>query len=71
MSKKGFANIVLTIVGVLVVIGGGYYIFIYRGIGGLVACTKEAKVCPDGTIVDRTGPNCKFAECPSTEVDGK
>jgi hypothetical protein len=27
-------------------------------------CTKEAKVCPDGTTVGRTGPNCEFASCP-------
>ena len=28
------------------------------------ACTKEAKLCPDGTYVGRTGPNCEFAPCP-------
>lgn len=27
-------------------------------------CTQEAKVCPDGTSVGRTGPNCEFATCP-------
>jgi hypothetical protein len=27
-------------------------------------CTTEAKVCPDGTAVGRTGPNCEFAPCP-------
>lgn len=27
-------------------------------------CTAEAKICPDGTAVGRTGPNCEFAECP-------
>jgi hypothetical protein len=25
----------------------------------------EAKICPDGTSVGRTGPNCEFAACPS------
>lgn len=30
------------------------------------ACTEEAKVCPDGSIVGRTGPNCEFAPCPET-----
>jgi putative hemolysin len=30
------------------------------------ACTEEAKLCPDGSAVGRTGPNCEFAECPST-----
>ena len=29
-----------------------------------VACTTEAKICPDGTAVGRTGPNCEFAACP-------
>jgi len=27
------------------------------------ACTMEAKICPDGTSVGRTGPNCEFAAC--------
>ncbi|MCX6721473.1 MAG: hypothetical protein NT026_02640 [Candidatus Staskawiczbacteria bacterium] len=29
------------------------------------ACTQEAKVCPDGSAVGRTGPNCEFAACPA------
>lgn len=29
------------------------------------ACTMEAKVCPDGTSVGRTGPNCEFTACPT------
>lgn len=29
------------------------------------ACTEEAKVCPDGSTVGRTGPNCEFAPCPT------
>jgi hypothetical protein len=30
-----------------------------------VACTMEAKLCPDGSYVSRTGPNCEFAKCPA------
>jgi hypothetical protein len=30
------------------------------------ACTAEAKLCPDGSAVGRTGPNCEFAPCPAT-----
>jgi len=30
-----------------------------------VACTMEAKLCPDGSAVGRIGPNCEFAPCPS------
>lgn len=29
------------------------------------ACTMEAKLCPDGSYVGRTNPNCEFAPCPS------
>ncbi|HKC04735.1 MAG TPA: hypothetical protein VKC54_02600 [Patescibacteria group bacterium] len=28
------------------------------------ACTMEAKLCPNGSYVGRTGPNCEFAPCP-------
>ncbi|MFA5936060.1 MAG: hypothetical protein WC787_04380 [Patescibacteria group bacterium] len=31
---------------------------------GPVACTMEAKICPDGSSVGRQGPNCEFAPCP-------
>jgi hypothetical protein len=47
-------------------------VLIYGGAGcvktvapGLVACTQEAKQCPDGSYVGRTGPNCEFTACPS------
>lgn len=32
--------------------------------GGAVACTMDAKMCPDGSYVGRTAPNCEFAPCP-------
>ncbi|MBI2439561.1 MAG: hypothetical protein HYV45_03095 [Candidatus Moranbacteria bacterium] len=31
-----------------------------------VMCTKEAKLCPDGSAVERSGPNCEFTSCPTT-----
>ena len=31
-----------------------------------VACSKEAKVCPDGSSLGRSGPRCEFAACPAT-----
>jgi hypothetical protein len=36
--------------------------------GGQTACTADAKLCPDGSAVGRTGPNCEFAECPTTPI---
>jgi hypothetical protein len=35
-----------------------------------IACTMEAKVCPDGSYVSRTGPNCEFAPCPGGTTGG-
>lgn len=29
-----------------------------------VFCTLEAKQCPDGSYVSRSGPNCEFDPCP-------
>ncbi|MFA6533236.1 MAG: hypothetical protein WCT22_04555 [Patescibacteria group bacterium] len=30
-----------------------------------IACTLEAKICPDGSTVGRSGPKCEFAPCPT------
>lgn len=30
-----------------------------------VACTMDAKICPDGSAVGRMGPDCEFEECPA------
>lgn len=37
---------------------------------GGVFCTMDAKLCPDGSYVGRTGPNCEFAECPAVQGSG-
>ena len=39
-----------------------------KGTPSGVACTEEAKVCPDGSAVGRTGPDCTFATCPPPNV---
>ena len=30
-----------------------------------VACTTDAKICPDGSSVGRQGPKCEFKDCPN------
>jgi len=54
---------------VLVILAGltGIWFGLRFLIGGekQVACTMDAKLCPDGSYVGRTGPNCEFEECPS------
>ena len=34
-----------------------------------MSCTMEAMICPDGSAVGRTGPNCEFALCPSLNAE--
>ncbi len=34
------------------------------GDGVPVACQMDARVCPDGSVVGRTGPRCEFSACP-------
>lgn len=33
-----------------------------------VFCTQEAKQCPDGSYVGRTGPKCEFTACPQINI---
>ncbi len=34
-----------------------------------IPCTADAKLCPDGSSVGRTGPNCEFAACPGMNAN--
>ena len=66
-------------IGILIIILIGIGAFLYRGAKehsvtvvptpNAQACTQEAKVCPDGTSVGRTGPNCEFAACAAPNVE--
>ena len=61
--------IVLILVAVIV---AGYAFALKRGNHGVpgrgepsgVACTMDAKLCPDGSYVGRVPPSCEFAACP-------
>ncbi|MGC9599375.1 MAG: hypothetical protein ABSE18_03260 [Minisyncoccia bacterium] len=66
MNKKGFATLAIALIVVAILIAGGvwYYMKNISSPTQLVACTQEAKECPDGSYVGRTGPNCEFAACP-------
>ena len=57
---------ILSIAIIIIIIAGiGGYLILNKLSPTYVACTQEAKVCPDGSAVGRTGPNCEFATCPS------
>lgn len=36
-----------------------------------IACTLEAKLCPDGSYVGRSGPTCEFAACPPVNTNAQ
>ena len=65
MNKKIF--IFLIIVLVVLIIGIRVYYFFAGKTLNSVVCTQEVKICPDGSTVSRTGPNCEFAPCSSKE----
>jgi len=62
--SENLQKIVVLCVVVVAVVGGWWY-FSGSEDDGAVVCTAEAKLCPDGSYVGRTGPNCEFAVCPS------
>src|SRR3989344_4414359 len=76
--QKGFIEIILIIaIGLAVLFGGAIYSIVSQNLQPApstsptpgyspVACTMEAKQCPDGSYVGRSGPNCEFAECPKS-----
>lgn len=66
MNKKGFIKFILIMAVVLLAV-----VWIFSELNKQInqpikplACTMEAKQCPDGSYVGRTGSKCSFAECP-------
>ena len=45
-------------------IWGDFWNYLFHKQTPTTACTKEAKVCPDGSTVGRVGPKCEFVPCP-------
>lgn len=81
MLQRGFAPILIVIIIATAVLGSGYLILrtkitqqeeqLFNGGNApsenQAGCTQDAKLCPDGTYVSRTGPNCEFSPCPIHE----
>ena len=60
--------ILTAILTALILVGAGATYF-FLNTNRQVACTTEAKLCPDGSSVGRTGPKCEFAKCPIATPD--
>jgi hypothetical protein len=62
------------VAGIVLIVVLGFGGFIYRNAmqehrtANVGACTLEAKICPDGTAVGRSGPDCTFSPCPYPNV---
>jgi len=65
MHKKTFIFLIIILV-ILILSVGGFYFFTNKKVN-TVACAQEAMICPDGSAVGRTGPNCAFAPCPTVQ----
>lgn len=67
MSGRGFTTsvILLFIVLFLAVVGVLFMNAKSASAPAETACTADAMLCPDGTAVGRSGPNCEFAPCPT------
>ncbi|MEI6378944.1 MAG: DUF333 domain-containing protein [Candidatus Falkowbacteria bacterium] len=58
----------LKIIIALIVLAAAAYFVFYKGPASTTACTAEAKLCPDGSSVGRSGPACDFAQCPTVST---
>ena len=56
--------ILISVILFLIAIGLASLFFLVLNKTEQKACTLEVKICPDGSSVGRTGPNCEFAPCP-------
>lgn len=67
--KKEYINSIIVIVIVLIIGGLVWYNSARSPMANEepVSCTQEAKLCPDGSYVGRTGPQCQFAVCPGMD----
>lgn len=80
--NKGFAPLLSILLVIAVIAIGGYFVLNTKIAVAPTpspaispsqsstdyACTQEAKLCPDGSYVSRTGPNCEFAPCPTEKI---
>jgi len=61
-------SLILVIIIILVLVGIAIGIYYYVISNDIVACTEDARICPDGvTSVARIPPKCEFEACPSKE----
>ncbi|OGZ68388.1 MAG: hypothetical protein A3D44_01830 [Candidatus Staskawiczbacteria bacterium RIFCSPHIGHO2_02_FULL_42_22] len=78
--QKGSITILVIIAAIIAFLGGTSYSLVTKQWGysfnnplsffktsdiTQISCTQEAKQCPNGLYVSRSGPRCEFADCPA------
>ncbi len=60
-------NVAIMLIGLAIIIGGAYWLIHTKSNPDSdgVFCTADALLCPDGSGVGRSGPQCKFKACPN------
>ena len=66
--KKIILAAILVLVVAVIATATAVYRLSFANKGTQIACTMEAKLCPDGSAVGRTGPKCEFAPCSEAKV---
>ena len=82
-NKIKYVLIAVLVLFLLTIIGGAYYLgmarqqSIFQKPNNVITptakpsskvCTQEAKQCPDGSYVSKTGPECEFSPCPTLAI---
>ncbi|HEY4474600.1 hypothetical protein A2627_05495 [Candidatus Woesebacteria bacterium RIFCSPHIGHO2_01_FULL_39_28] len=69
-NSRGFIHPIILLILVFAVLAGIGYFALNKSPNNSnqIACTLEAKICPDGSSVGRAGPNCEFAPCPTEKI---
>ena len=68
-NSKFKLPILISLIIFLIIVGTVSAAYLFLNTNKQKACTMEAKICPDGSSVGRTGPNCEFAPCPTPKPE--
>lgn len=66
-AKIKFSPLIFGLILVVILSSAAFFLTLKTFKPKEVACTLEAKLCPDGSSVGRIPPTCEFAPCPITK----
>lgn len=67
-GARGFGLVgIIIALAVVLLVGGGYFVYEKYLPGLFFGCTKEAYTCPDGSMVGHVPPTCRVEACPGGE----